>query len=837
MFKGLTKRAQYILTTLAQEEARQFHSTELNPEHVLLAILRSGEGGGYALVMTLKIDLAEFKIEMERVAMGRKSGFLLGDAPLSRRLKSMLETAAEEARLMNGEYIGTEHLVLAAMREQGSCFERFLSRYALSLENLRNAVRLSGLDSHRGPQRQTNQSSQKTAIPPRKFTVVGNTPLLDEHSRDLTAKAREDQLDPVLGREKETNRVIRILSRRTKNNPVLLGEPGVGKTAIVEGLALRIARADVPEGLLNKRLVVLDMASIVAGTKYRGEFEERLKRIMKEINAAGNIMLFIDELHTLIGAGSAEGTIDASNMLKPALSRGELQCIGATTIDEYRRFFEKDTALERRFQTVLVEEPDTQQTIAILNGIKERYERFHGVHYSSDAVRACAVYAQRYISERAMPDKAIDVLDEAGARKKIGHVTEVPELSAIEDEIRSLTEEKLALVSMQNYEKAADIRDQVRQLREELEQMKERQLSAQGKSAPQVQYDDIRTVVAEITGIPLERIEEGETGRLLNLEDALHARVVGQDNAIKRLASSVRRARAGISDPRRPMGSFIFLGPTGVGKTLLAKTLAENLFGSQDALFRVDMSDFMEKHNAARLVGAPPGYVGYDQGGMLTERIRRKPYSVILFDEIEKAHPDVFNLLLQLLEEGELRDNLGHTVSFRNCVIIMTSNAGTRDIARGTKLGFGSEEQRFDYKTVEAAAMTELKKLFNPEFINRIDDLIVFHPLDRRQVAAIFELELDSLRLRLAERGLSLELDSKATEYFVEHGYDIVYGARPMRRLITREIEDSLAASIISGECPPGSIVRLRCKDGAIQLKIQAAKGRSRDSVLEPERV
>lgn len=831
MFKGLTKRAQFILTTLAQEEARQFHSTELNPEHVLLAILRTAEGAGYDLLQSLKIDHAEMKIELERIAMGRKSGFLLGDAPLSRRLKSMLETAAEEARLMNGEYIGSEHLVLAAARENSSCFERFILRYNITVEQLRATLRLN--NSVQETKNSRNRPVQPAQAGFKKFTAVGATPLLDEHSRDLTARAREDRLDPVLGREKETQRMIRILSRRTKNNPVLIGDPGVGKTAIVEGLALRIARADVPEALLNKRLVVLDMASIVAGTKYRGEFEERLKRIMKEIGAAGNIILFIDELHTLIGAGSAEGTIDASNMLKPALSRGELQCIGATTLDEYRRFFEKDTALERRFQTVLVEEPDISQTISILEGIKERYERFHAVEYSTEALRACALYARRYISERAMPDKAIDVMDEAGARKKIEHINDVPELSAIESEIKRLTEEKLSLVSVQNYEKAADIRDRVRQLRQELDELRNRQLAAQGKSAPLVSYEDVRTVVSEITGIPLDRIDEGETGRLMMLEEALHKRVVGQDLAIQRLASAIRRSRAGIADPRRPLGSFIFLGPTGVGKTLLAKTLAENLFGNQDALFRIDMSDFMEKHNAARLVGAPPGYVGYDQGGMLTERIRRKPYSVILFDEIEKAHPDVFNLLLQLLEEGELRDNLGHTVSFRNCVIIMTSNAGTRDIARGNRLGFGSEEQRFDYKTIETAAIAELKKIFNPEFLNRIDDLVVFHPLDKKQVGSILDLELDGLRLRLAERGISLELDAKAIEYLVDNGYDTVYGARPMRRLITRLVEDPVANAIINGECLPGATVRLRQKDDGLQLRVLSAGRKVRDLPLE----
>ncbi len=834
MFKGLTKRAQRILTILAQEEAKRFHASELSPEHVLLAILHSSEGAGYKLVETLKIDIHELILELERNAISRKGGFILGDAPLSRRLKSMLEAAAEEARLMECEYIGTEHLVVAAARETGSSFEGLLGRYGIFYEQLRGALRLivaSGEDKT-SKARLITQTPQPFLAQARTQTEAP-TPLLNEHSRDLTARAREDKIDPVIGRNAETTRLIRILSRRTKNNPVLIGDPGVGKTAIVEGLALRIARAEVPAGLLNKRLMVLDVASIVAGTKYRGEFEERLKRIMKEIAASGNVILFIDELHTIIGAGSAEGTIDASNMLKPALSRGELQCIGATTLDEFRKYFEKDAALERRFQTVLVEEPDTTMSIQILNGIKERYERFHCVRYTPEAIDAAVTYAKRYISERCMPDKAIDVMDEAGARKKIEHIGSLPELGAIEDEIRKLTEEKLALVSTQNYERAAHIRDRVKQLRAELDELKAKQLSCNGQGVAWVGHEDIRAVVSEITGIPLERIAEGESGRLINMEAELHKKIVGQDAAVSALAQAVRRARAGIGDANRPLGSFIFLGPTGVGKTLLAKTLAETLFGSQDALIRIDMSDFMEKHNASRLVGAPPGYVGYDEGGMLTERVRRKPYSVVLFDEIEKAHVDVFNLLLQLLEEGELRDNLGHVVSFRNCVIIMTSNAGTRDITRGTRLGFGAEAVRFDYESVKSAALTELKRIFNPEFINRVDELVVFHPLNREQVTSVLQLELNGLRQRLAERGVSLDLDRKATDHLVEKGYDAAYGARPMRRLITKLLEDPIATFMVSGECPPGATIKVRGKDEALSLKVSLPSKKVDDEVIK----
>lgn len=837
MFKGLTKRAQRILTVSAQNEARRFRSGELVPEHVLIGMLGDSAGTGPRLLASLAIDFVVLRAILEHAVSGNRNGFFLGDAPLSRRLKSLLETAAEEARQLDVEYIGTEHLVLAAAREHGSVFERFLLERGIGVDQLRVALRLLALPQDggaipgTGPEASIQEQKTRQPAQPvrRTATQTGQTapatPLLDEHSRDLTSMARDGRLDPVIGRETETRRVVRILSRRTKNNPVLIGEPGVGKTAIVEGLALRMARGDVPDGLLGKRLLVLDMASVVAGTKYRGEFEERLKRIMKEIFAAGNVVLFIDELHTIIGAGSAEGTIDASNMLKPALSRGELQCIGATTLDEYRKYFEKDAALERRFQAVLVEQPSLDSTIGILKGIAERYEKFHGVRYAHDAIEACARLAERYVSDRYLPDKAIDVMDEAGAHKKVDNRLPGSELGTMESEIRRLTEEKLALVSTQNYERAAEVRDRVRFLKSELEDLRTRTLREGDLGL--VTVDDVRAVVAEMTGIPVERIAEGESHKLAGLEEALHRRVVGQDAAVRTLAASVRRSRAGIADPRRPLGSFIFLGPTGVGKTLLAKTLAENLFGSEDALIRIDMSDFMERHNASRLVGSPPGYVGYDEGGMLTERIRRKPYSVVLFDEIEKAHPDVFNLLLQLLEEGELRDNLGHTVSFRNCVVIMTSNAGTRDLTRGVRLGFGTEDRRFDYDQVRSAALAELKRLFNPEFINRVDEVIVFHPLDRTQISRVLGLELSMLRHRLAEKGLDLELADAATDLLLDQGYDEAYGARPMRRLITRLIEDPLAEILVSGEWTPGSTVLVtRIQDG-LALKLTGSGGHS----------
>jgi ATP-dependent Clp protease ATP-binding subunit ClpC len=652
---------------------------------------------------------------------------------------------------------------------------------------------------------------------------AAKTPLLDEFSRDLTAMAASDEVDPVIGRDREIKRVIQILARRTKNNPVLIGEPGVGKTAIVEGLARRMVARDVPDVLLDRRLLVLDIASIVAGTKYRGEFEERLKRIMKEISQAGNVILFIDELHTIIGAGSAEGTIDASNMLKPALSRGEIQCIGATTLDEYRKYFERDAALERRFQTVMVDEPGIEEAVEILRGIKGRYEAHHRVRYEDGALEAAVSLSKRFIMDRFLPDKAIDLMDEAGSRKKIENAVRPPILAEIEEEIRQLSEEKLALVSTQNYERAAAVRDRVRELKQRLEEARAEWESGLAEGQNVVSSADIQEVVSQMTGIPLSRLAESESQRLLNLERELHRSVVGQDDAIKAIASAIRRSRAGISNPRRPMGSFIFLGPTGVGKTLVAKQLAEYLFGSVDALVRIDMSDYMEKHNLSRLTGAPPGYVGYDEGGTLTERIRRKPFAVVLFDEIEKAHPEVFNMLLQILEEGELHDSLGHVVSFRSTVIIMTSNAGAREISSGG-MGFGLGERLLSYSEMKSRVLTEMKKVFNPEFINRLDEIVVFSALDRKQVEAVLELLLDELRGRLEPKGIRLEITKRARESMVQRGYQVTYGARPMRRLIQTEIEEPLAVMILSGKASAGTLVSVDAdQDGRLCLRRRGA--------------
>jgi ATP-dependent Clp protease ATP-binding subunit ClpC len=844
MFKGLTHRAQRVLTSLAQEEAKRSRSDQVLPEHVVLAILQEGEGTGFKALRSLKIDTLELRDELERSIERRRSGTTVGDLPLSRRSRSLLEGAAEEANMAGSDYIGTEHFVVAAAREQGSALERYLVGIGVYYEQLRAAVRLlrdSPADEERRDAGNSRAlagdagnsralagdagnsralagdagNSRALAGDPAARTAAQSprTPLLDEFARDLSAMARGGKLDPVIGREREIGRVVRILSRRGKNNPVLVGEPGVGKTAIVEGLTQILARGEGPEGLQDKRILALDLAAVVAGTKYRGEFEERLKRIMKEIVAAGNVILFIDEIHTVVGAGSAEGTIDASNMLKPALSRGEVHCIGATTVDEYRKRFEKDAALERRFQAVLVDEPAPSQALEILQGVKSRYEDFHRVSYERGAVEASVELSRRYVPDRRLPDKAIDLLDEAGAYKKVANPDRPARLAEVEDEIRRLTEEKLSLVSTQNYERAAEVRDDVRRLKARLESIKAEWEQSGRTVRIAVTEEDVRAVLSEATGIPLSRLATSETERLLRIEEELHKRVVGQDDAIRAIASAIKRSRAGVSDGRRPLGSFIFLGPTGVGKSL-----AEYLFGSEDALIRIDMSDFMERHNASRLVGSPPGYVGYEEGGMLTERVRRKPYSVVLFDEIEKAHPEVFNLLLQLLEEGQLRDNLGHAVSFRTSVVIMTSNAGAREISSGG-LGFRPEDRMLSYAEIRSSALAELRRRFNPEFVNRLDDIVVFKPLDKAEARKVLELLLAELSRRLGERGVALRVKEAAKAALAERGYDPAFGARPMRRLIQAEVEDALASEILAGRLPPGSEASVELRAGAIRVR------------------
>ncbi|MBQ1983953.1 MAG: ATP-dependent Clp protease ATP-binding subunit, partial [Spirochaetaceae bacterium] len=769
MMKGLTKRAHKLLTVLAQDEGRRNSSSSLLPEHFLLALIKTADGVGYEVLINLKINILSLQLVLEQSLKAETNSTSFADLPPSRRLRTLLDSAAIESRTLRNDFVGTEHLVIAAAKEENSAFSDFIKKCNLKIDDLRREASL--INSTRPmPQISKLINTEGSGV----FANAGsvnsqqknnsqNASILAEFSRDITARARKGEIDPVVGRDKEINRVIQILCRRTKNNPVLIGEPGVGKTAIVEGLGIKIANGEVPKILQKKKLLVLDLALVIAGTKYRGEFEERIKRIMKEIREQKNIILFIDELHTIVGAGGSEGSMDASNMLKPALSRGELQCIGATTLKEYRKYFEKDAALERRFQSILVGEPSVDESIEILEGIKSKYEQFHGVKYEDGLMEFIVKYSQRYITGRFLPDKAIDVLDEAGSVKKINSDSQPSEIEILEQQISDLTIQKQNLVQSQDYEKAATVRDEVLKLKTHLEQLKNSDSANQVEFCGVVTKKDVCDVISTMTGIPIEELDENESHRLINMENEIHKSVVGQDEAINLISSAIRRSRAGVSSLKRPMGSFIFLGPTGVGKTLLAKTLAKFLFGKEDSLVRIDMSDYMEKHNASRLVGAPPGYVGYDEGGFLTEKIRRNPYSVVLLDEIEKAHPDVFNLLLQILEEGELKDNLGHTVNFKNTVIIMTSNAGVRQISNENRLGFSSDESSIlDYSQIKSSAMAELKKIMSPELINRIDDIVVFNALSKAEISTILGLQISELASRLSEQHLSIQLTNKA---------------------------------------------------------------------------
>ena len=871
MFKGLTNRVQRLLSTNAQEEARRFNSDQLLPEHIIVAMLKDGGGTACKALMFLRIDISEFRNILEN-SIPRIPGLIIrGEVPPSKRTKNMLDIATEEARSMGSAYLGTEHILFAAMREQDSSVQVYLNQRAVDTDMMRVIIqttfnqpssknddyipRESSLEMPRevsfenftlkNPQEERyqpfyihrEQASQKSSAPrikPAAYPVL--TPTLDTFSRDLTVMARTGKLDPVVGRKPEISRTVRILARRTKNNPILVGEPGVGKTAIVEGLALLLASEAVPEALAGKRILSLDMGLVVAGTKYRGEFEERIKKILREVSQAANVILFIDEIHSIIGAGGAEGTLDASNMLKPGLSRGEIRCIGATTLAEYRKHFERDAALERRFQAVNVDEPSFDETLEILKGIQKKYEDHHQIKYSSGAVQLSAKLAQRYITGRFMPDKAIDILDEAAAFRKLENKEQPPEISGLEEEIIKLCDEKNSCVSAQNYERAAVVRDKVRVLKRNLEDARILWECASKDEKPLVTEDDVRRVVMEATGIPVTHLEEQDSKRLLHIEDELKKSVIGQDDAVKRIAAAIRRSRTGVSSPRRPMGSFIFLGPTGVGKTLLARKLADYLFNSDEALVRIDMSDFMEKHNASRLVGAPPGYIGYEEGGMLTEKIRRNPYRVVLFDEIEKAHNDIFNILLQVMEEGELRDSLGHTVNFRNTVIIMTSNAGVREISKDSRLGFASGSGLMTSAEIESAAMSELKRIFSPEFINRVDEITIFNPLTRKQVEAIFDIEIAGLKSRLGEQNFDLKVTPSAKNILIEKGWDPKFGGRPLRRTIQKELESKLSERILEGSWQAGTVFTAEGKNGKIKLKakekedFESAKSLFRDT-------
>lgn len=793
MFGRFTERAQKVLA-LAQEEAIRLGHNNIGTEHILLGLVREGEGIAAKALYALGLSSEKIQKEVEDL-IGRGQD-TPGSIHYTPRAKKVTELSMDEARKLGHSYVGTEHILLGLIREGEGVAARVLNNLGVSLNKARQQV-LQLLGSNESGSHQGGS------------TANANTPTLDSLARDLTAIAREGSLDPVIGRSKEIQRVIEVLSRRTKNNPVLIGEPGVGKTAVAEGLAQQIVQNEVPETLRNKRVMTLDMGTVVAGTKYRGEFEDRLKKVMDEIRQAGNIILFIDELHTLIGAGGAEGAIDASNILKPSLARGELQCIGATTLDEYRKYIEKDAALERRFQPITVDEPTLEESVQILTGLRDRYEAHHRVSITDEAIDAAVKLSDRYISDRFLPDKAIDLIDEAGSKVRLRSYTTPPDLKELEVKLEEIRKEKDAAVQSQEFEKAASLRDSEQRLREQLEETKKVWKEKQGQENSEVTVEDVASVVASWTGIPVSKLAQTETDKLLNLEEILHSRVIGQDEAVVAISKAVRRARAGLKDPKRPIGSFIFLGPTGVGKTELARALAEAMFGDEDAMIRIDMSEYMEKHSTSRLVGSPPGYVGYEEGGQLTEKVRRKPYSVVLLDEIEKAHPDVFNILLQVLDDGRLTDSKGRTVDFRNTVVIMTSNVGASALQQNKYVGFNINDTQQEYKDMKGKVMEELKKAFRPEFLNRVDETIVFHSLERKHLKEIVVLLANQLIKRLKEQDITLELTEAALEKIAKEGYDPEYGARPLRRAIQKHIEDRLSEELLKGTVLTGQIVAI----------------------------
>jgi ATP-dependent Clp protease ATP-binding subunit ClpC len=812
MFGRFTERAQKVLA-LAQEEAIRLSHNNIGTEHILLGLVREGEGIAAKALYALGLGAEKIQKEVENlIGRGQEASQTIHYTP---RAKKVIELSMDEARKLGHSYVGTEHILLGLIREGEGVAARVLNNLGVSLNKARQQVlQLLGSNEASGSQGGT--------------AVNANTPTLDSLARDLTAIAREGSLDPVIGRSKEIQRVIEVLSRRTKNNPVLIGEPGVGKTAIAEGLAQQIVNNEVPEILRDKRVMTLDMGTVVAGTKYRGEFEDRLKKVMDEIRQAGNIILFIDELHTLIGAGGAEGAIDASNILKPSLARGELQCIGATTLDEYRKYIEKDAALERRFQPIRVDEPTVEESIQILKGLRDRYEAHHRVSISDEAIEAAVKLSDRYISDRFLPDKAIDLIDEAGSKVRLRSYTTPPNLKELEMKLEEVRKEKDAAVQSQEFEKAASLRDTEQRLREQLEETKKSWKEKQGKENSEVTVEDIATVVSNWTGIPVSKLAQTETEKLLKLEEILHSRVIGQEEAVVAVAKAVRRARAGLKDPKRPIGSFIFLGPTGVGKTELARALAEAMFGDEDAMIRIDMSEYMEKHSTSRLVGSPPGYVGYEEGGQLTEKVRRKPYSVILLDEIEKAHPDVFNILLQVLEDGRLTDSKGRTVDFRNTILIMTSNVGAEALKRNKYVGFNIQDTSQDYKDMKGKVMEELKKAFRPEFLNRIDEITVFHALEKTHLKQIVTLMAEQLVKRLKEQNIQLELTEAAKDKIAEEGYDPEYGARPLRRAIQKHIEDRLSEELLKGTVLTGQHVVIDVENGELVVRTAQPSGISK---------
>jgi ATP-dependent Clp protease ATP-binding subunit ClpC len=811
---NFTPRAQQVLA-LARKEADRFNHNYVGTEHLLLGLIKLGQGVAVNVLQKMGLDLETVRMEVEKQVGSGPETKMVGNIPYTPRVKKVLALAGKEAKALNHSYVGTEHILLGLLREGEGVAARVLKSLEVDIERTRNEI-LKELDPNFTPP----ESESETGEPISKKDV--KTPALRAFGRDLTELAKKGELDPVIGRKNEIERVIQVLCRRTKNNPVLIGEAGVGKTAIAEGLAQEIAAGNVPELLRDKRVVTLDLALMVAGTKYRGQFEERIKAVMDEIRRSKTVILFIDELHTIVGAGSAEGAMDASNIIKPALSRGELQCVGATTMNEYRKYIEKDAALERRFQTVKVEAPTVDEAIEILKGLRPKYEAHHKAKLTDEALVTAVKFSERYISGRFLPDKAIDVMDEAGARARINAMTRPPDVKEIEKEIEEIRLQKEAAIKAQDFEKAAALRDSEKQTKEKLDTILAKWKEEREEKEVLVTGEDMMHIISKVTGVPLQRMEQKETEKLLKMEEDLRGKVIGQDEAVTAISKALRRSRADLKDPRRPIGSFIFLGPTGVGKTFLAQKLAEFMFGDRDSLIQIDMSEYMEKFTASRLIGSPPGYVGYEEGGQLSEAVRRRPYSVVLFDEIEKAHPDVMHLLLQILEDGKITDSLGRKIDFRNTIIIMTSNVGAETLKRQTTMGFGAVKPlgEHEYEVMRDRLLEEAKKAFRPEFINRLDDIIVFHQLTRTDLMKIVILETEKVLIRVKAKEVHIELEESAKEFLIEKGYDPTYGARPMRRAVERYLEDPFAEELLRGNVKAGDTVHVSAVDGKLVFRV-----------------
>jgi ATP-dependent Clp protease ATP-binding subunit ClpC len=819
---NFTPRAQQVLA-LARKEADRFNHNYVGTEHLLLGLIKLGQGVAVNVLQKMGLDLETVRMEVEKQVGSGPETKMVGNIPYTPRVKKVLALAGKEAKALNHSYVGTEHILLGLLREGEGVAARVLKSLEVDIERTRNEI-LKELDPNFTP-----PEAEESGAPESGSRKDVKTPALRAFGRDLTELAKKGELDPVIGRRNEIERVIQVLCRRTKNNPVLIGEAGVGKTAIAEGLAQEIASGNVPELLREKRVVTLDLALMVAGTKYRGQFEERIKAVMDEIRRSKTVILFIDELHTIVGAGSAEGAMDASNIIKPALSRGELQCVGATTMNEYRKYIEKDAALERRFQTVKVDAPTIDEAIEILKGLRPKYEAHHKAKLTDDALETAVKFSERYITGRFLPDKAIDVMDEAGARARIGAMTRPPDVKEIEKEIEEIRIEKEAAIKAQDFEKAASLRDKEKQAKEKLDSILTKWREEREEKEVVVTADDMMHIISKVTGVPLQRMEQAETAKLLAMEAELKTRIIGQDEAVIAISKALRRSRADLKDPRRPIGSFIFLGPTGVGKTFLAQRLAEFMFGDRDALIQIDMSEYMEKFTASRLIGSPPGYVGYEEGGQLSEAVRRRPYSVVLFDEIEKAHPDVMHLLLQILEDGKITDSLGRKIDFRNTIIIMTSNVGAETLRKQTTMGFAATKPigEHEYEGMRDRLMEEAKKTFKPEFINRLDDIIVFHQLSKADLMKIVDLEVDKVLVRVKAKEVQIELAETAKEFLIEKGYDPMYGARPMRRAVERYLEDPLAEELLRGNVKAGDTVRVAATGEKLTFNVAEPTGKA----------